>query len=289
VKKVKKMKSIKKQKRISNLLFYTLVAAFGFLMLYPIVWMVASSLQPAVQIFNYPLELWPREFMWNNYPHGWAGFGGHTFTRFTRNTLIVVTFAVVGTVSSASIVAFSFARINFKFKKIFFALLMGSVMLPGQLMMIPIFIIFNNIGWVGTFLPLIIPPFLGGGAFNIFLLMQFIRGIPKELDEAAVIDGCSTFGVYLRIILPLMKPALVTIAIFTVLGAWDDFMGPLIYLRAPQYNTIALGLRNFMDNVDGTNWGPLLAMSTFSVVPQLIIFAIFQKSIIEGIATTGIK
>ena len=283
------MKSMKRQKQISNFLFYTLVAAFGFLMLYPIIWMAMSSLQPHIQIFNYPLELWPREFMWSNYSDGWAGFGSHGFARFTRNTLIIVTFSVVGVVSSAAIVSFGFARVNFKFKKIAFALLMGSVMLPGQLLMIPTFVIFNNLGWVGTFLPMIVPPFLGGGAFNIFLLIQFIRGIPKELDEAAIVDGCSMFGVFFKIILPLMKPALVTIAIFTLLGSWDDFMGPLIYLRGPENSTIALGLRSFMDSTDGTNWGPLLAMATFSIVPQLILFAIFQKSIIEGIATTGLK
>lgn len=283
------MRSMKTNRLIFNLIFYTLVAGFGIVMLYPIIWMASSSLQPHIQIFNYPLELWPREFMWQNYVDGWAGFGAHGFARFTRNTLIIVFFNVLGVNISASMVAYGFARVNFKFKKITFALLMGSIMLPGQLMMIPTFIIFNNLGWVGTFLPLTVPAFLGGGAFNIFLLMQFIRGIPRELDEAAIVDGCSKFGVFVRIIVPLMKPALVTITIFTILHVWDDFMGPLLYLRPPQYNTIALGLRNFMDSVDGTNWGPLLAMATFSVVPQLIIFAFFQKSIIEGISTTGLK
>jgi len=283
------MKSMKKQEQITNFFFYTVVAAFGIIMLYPIIWTAMSSLQPHVQIFNYPLELWPREFMWENWANGWAGFGQYGFARFTINTLIVVAFAMVGTVSTAAIVSFGFARINFKGKKMAFALLMGSVMLPGQLLLIPIFLIFNNMGWVGTFLPLTVPAFLGGGAFNIFLLIQFMRGIPRELDEAAVIDGCSTFGVFFNVILPLIKPALVTIAIFTLLGAWDDFMGPLIYLRGPANRTIALGLRDFMDASAGINWGPLFAMATFSIIPQLILFAIFQKSIIEGIATTGIK
>ena len=280
---------MKKKQKTSNIIFYILVGSFGFLMLYPIIWMVANSLQPQTQIFNYPLQLLPNEWMWNNYPDGWSGFGHYGFDVFFRNSLFITSITVVGNVLSASLVAYGFARLNFKFKKVFFAALMATVMLPSQMTLIPTYILFNNLGWVGTFLPLLVPPFLGGGAFFIFLLVQFIRGIPKELDEAAIVDGCSTFGVYFRIILPLMKPALVTVAIFAFMWTWDDFLGPLIYLTSPALHTVTLGLRNFLDNEGATNWGPLLAMSTLSLVPQLVLFAAFQKNLIEGIATTGLK
>lgn len=279
----------KRQQLTSNIIFYVLVSSFGFLMLYPIIWMIANSLQPQIQIFNYPLQLIPREWMWSNYADGWAGFGHNGFDVFFRNSLFITSITVVGNVLSASIVAYGFARLNFKFKKVLFAALMATVMLPGQMTLIPTYILFNNMGWVGTFLPLLVPPFLGGGAFFIFLLIQFIRGIPRELDEAAIVDGCSVFGVYFRIILPLMKPALVTVAIFSFMWTWDDFLGPLIYLTSPALHTVTLGLRNFMNNEGATNWGPLLAMSTLSLVPQLILFAAFQKNLIEGIATTGLK
>jgi len=282
------MTNMKKKEKTSNIIFYILVGSFSFLMLYPIIWMIANSLQPETQIFNYPLELIPREWMWENFSEGWAGFGPHGFDTFFRNSLFITSVTVVGNVLSASLVAYGFARLNFKFKKVFFAALMTTVMLPSQMTLIPTYIFFNNLGWVGTFLPLLVPPFLGGGAFFIFLLIQFIRGIPRELDEAAIVDGCSVFGVYLRIILPLMKPALVTVAIFAFMWTWDDFLSPLIYLTSPAMQTVTLGLRNFMD-IDGTSWGPLLAMSTLSLIPQLILFAIFQKNLIEGIATTGLK
>jgi len=280
---------MKKKQKKSDLVFYILVSAFGFLMLYPVIWMAMNSLQPQAEIFNYPLQLIGSTFLWSNFPDGWAGFGRNGFDTFFRNSLVITSFTVVGNILSASIVAYGFARLNFKFKKLLFAGLMATVMLPGQMTMIPQYVMFNNMGWVGTFLPLIIPPFLGGGAFFIFLLIQFIRGIPKELDEAAIVDGCSVFGVYFRVILPLMKPALVTVAIFAFMWTWDDFLGPLIYLNNPALHTVTLGLRNFMDAVDGTNWGPLLAMSTLSLVPQLLLFAFFQKHLIEGIATTGLK
>jgi len=273
---------------LSNAIFYTLVGTFAVLMLYPVIWMLANSIQPETQIFNYPLELIPREWKWNNFSDGWAGFGSHGFDTFFRNSIFITTVTVIGNIFSASLVAYGFARLNFRFKKFYFIALMATVMLPGQMTLIPTFIFFNNLGWVGTFLPLLVPPFLGGGAFFIFLLMQFIRGIPRELDEAAIVDGCSTFGVFFKILLPLMKPALVTVAIFSFMWTWDDFLGPLIYLASPAMQTVTLGLRNFMD-VDGTSWGPLLAMSTLSLLPQLVLFAFFQKNLIEGIATTGIK
>ncbi|GAF64168.1 carbohydrate ABC transporter permease [Alkalihalobacillus trypoxylicola] len=278
-----------KKSLIGSIIYYTFVTAFGFVMIYPILWMFAGSLKPAQEIFNNAASLIPGIFVWENYPIGWQGFGRTGFDIFFRNSLIITSLTVIGAILSSSIVAYGFARLNFKFKGLLFACLMATVMLPVQITLIPQYILFHNIGWVNTFYPLIVPAFLGGTPFFIFLLIQFIRGIPRELDEAAIIDGCSTFGVFWRIILPLLKPALVTVAIFAFMWSWDDFLAPLIYLNDINLQTVTLGLRNFMDNEGNTSWGPLLAMSSLSLLPQLVLFAFFQKYLVEGIATTGLK
>ncbi|WP_100407347.1 carbohydrate ABC transporter permease [Bacillus solitudinis] len=279
----------KKRSRISDLIYYLFVIAFGFVMIYPILWMFSGSLKPATEIFSKTLSLIPSEFVWSNYPVGWQGFGRTGFDIFFKNSLIVTSLVVIGTIVSSSIVAYGFARLNFKFKGILFGCLMATIMLPVQITLIPQYILFHNLGWVNTFLPLIVPAFLGGTPFFIFLLIQFIRGIPRELDEAAIIDGCSTFSVFTRIILPLLKPALVTVAIFAFMWSWDDFLSQLIYLNNINLQTVTLGLRNFMDADGNTSWGPLLAMSSLSLLPQFLLFAFFQKYLVEGIATTGLK
>ncbi|WYU52321.1 carbohydrate ABC transporter permease [Bacillus sp. FSL K6-0047] len=280
---------MKKRTKTADAIYYTFVILFGFVMLYPILWMVASSLKPQTEIFGNAASLWPGKFMWENYAKGWEGFGRTGFDVYFSNSIFITTLSVIGAILSSSIVAYGFARLQFRFKKILFACLLGTVMLPVQITLIPQYIMFHNIGWVNTFYPLIVPAFLGGTPFFIFLLIQFIRGIPRELDEAAIIDGCSTFGIFWRIILPLIKPALVTVAIFAFMWAWDDFLAPLIYLNSADIQTVSLGLRNFMDAEGGTSWGPLLAMSTLSLLPQFIIFLFFQKHLVEGIATTGLK
>ncbi|WP_088102018.1 carbohydrate ABC transporter permease [Halalkalibacter urbisdiaboli] len=279
----------RKRSLVSDIVYYVFVIAFGFVMIYPILWMFSGSLKPASEIFSRTLSLIPSTFVWENYPVGWEGFGKTGFDIFFRNSMIVTSLVVIGTIMSSSIVAYGFARLNFKFKGVLFACLMATIMLPVQITLIPQYILFHNIGWVNTFLPLIVPAFLGGTPFFIFLLIQFIRGIPRELDEAAIIDGCSTFSVFWRIILPLLKPALVTVAIFSFMWSWDDFLSQLIYLNNINLQTVTLGLRNFMDADGNTSWGPLLAMSSLSLLPQFILFAFFQKYLVEGIATTGLK
>ncbi|UOE94948.1 carbohydrate ABC transporter permease [Alkalihalobacillus sp. LMS39] len=278
-----------KHKKLRDGIYYVFVLALGFVMIYPILWMFASSLKPSQEIFNNALSLIPSEFMWENYPQGWQGFGRTGFDIFFTNSAIITSLVVIGSICSCSIVAFGFARLNFKFKGLLFACLMGTIMLPVQITLIPQYVLFHNIGWVNTFYPLIIPAFLGGTPFFVFLLIQFIRGIPRELDEAAIVDGCSTIGIFWRIILPLLTPALVTVALFAFMWTWDDFLAPLIYLNNASLHTVTLGLRNFMDADGNTNWGPLLAMSSLSLMPQFILFAFFQKYLVQGIATTGLK
>lgn len=268
---------------------HVLLCIGGFIMVYPILWIIASSLKSEDEIFRQASSLWPSIPQWENYVIGWKGFGRFGFDIFFKNSLIVAGSVLVGTFLSSTLTAFGFGRMNFRFKPILFSCLLITMMLPSQVMLIPQYIMFQKLGWVDTFLPLVIPAFLGGNAFFIFLLIQFIRGLPKELDEAAIIDGCGPLGIFLRIILPLMKSAITTVLIFSFLWTWEDFMGPLIYLNDTALYTVTRGLQMFADPQSITAWGPLLSMSALAILPQLIVFLLFQRNIVEGIATTGIK
>jgi len=277
------------KKSTSSFVFHFFTISIGFVMLYPILWTLASSLKPESEVFKNAASLIPNALEWGNYVQGWKGFGGITFGSFFLNSGLVTLLVVIGTLFSSSLVAFGFARLDFKFKRVLFICLLGTIMLPTQVTLIPQYVLFHNLGWVNTYNPLTLPAFFGGSAFFIFLMIQFIKGIPRELDEAAVIDGCSTFGIFYRIILPLMKPTLATVAIFSFYWTWDDFMGPLIYLNDPNLFTVSLGLRLFSDPSSVTEWGPLFAMSIVSLLPVFIIFLFFQKYLVEGISTTGLK
>ena len=188
---------------------------------------------------------------------------------------------------SSAIVAFGFARIQFKGRQFWFVLMIITMMLPGQVLMIPRFVLFNNLGWVGTYLPMILPSFFASG-FNVFLIMQFIRGIPRDMDEAATIDGCSWYGIFARIILPLIVPSLVTVGVLSFIGSWEDFMGALLYLNKPNMYTVAYALKMFNDSSQ-TDFGATFAMSFLSLMPILVIFFFFQKQLVEGISTQGLK
>jgi multiple sugar transport system permease protein len=196
--------------------------------------------------------------------------------------------STIGAVLASAAVAYGFSRIRFWGNKIFYGIMFLTLMIPYQVIMVPQFIIFQKIGWVNTFLPLIVPQF-GGQAFFIFLMVQFIRGIPKELDQSAMIDGCNKFSVFIRIIFPLITPALITSTIFSFYWRWDDFLGPLLYLNRPRNFTVSLALRMFSDPVTSTDWGAIFAMGTLSLIPVFLIFIVFQKYIVEGMVTTGIK
>ncbi|MEK3737928.1 MULTISPECIES: carbohydrate ABC transporter permease [Paenibacillus] len=260
----------------------------GIVSLYPLVWMITSSFKESSQVFVSAQSLIPRSWDFSNYTTGWQGFAGITFGTFFKNTIIIVCSVVVGTLVSCSLIAYGFARIPFKLKGFWFGTVMLTLLLPGQIVQIPQYIIFHKMGWVNTFLPLIVPAFFGS-AFFIFLLLQFIRTIPYELDEAAKIDGCSRFGIFSRVILPLIKPALVTTAIFEFYWSWDNFFGALIYLGKPQLYTISVALRLFADPSSGTDWSAMFAMATLSLIPPILIFFVFQRYIVEGISTTGLK
>ncbi|MCD7059750.1 carbohydrate ABC transporter permease [Pelagibacterium xiamenense] len=256
-------------------------------MIYPLLWMLSSSLKPSDEIFG-SLSLWPSEVMWETYPEGWEGLPV-SFTRFFGNSLFVTVLSVIGNVISCSFAAYAFARLEFKGRNIAFALMMMTLMIPYHVVLIPQYLIFLKAGWVDTYLPLIVPKFLATDAFFVFLMIQFFRQLPRELDEAAMIDGCSAFKIYWAIIMPLSLPAVATAAIFSFIWVWEDFLGPLVYLNDINDYTVPLALRMFLSQDSISEYGQMFAMSILSIVPIIIFFIIFQKFIIRGIAMSGLK
>ncbi|WRS30712.1 carbohydrate ABC transporter permease [Actinomycetaceae bacterium MB13-C1-2] len=256
-------------------------------MMYPLLWMLRSSVVPETEIFSSP-SIIPSSVSFENYAKGWdanpPGFG-----RFLINSLIVCVGTVLGNLVSCTLAAYAFARLRFPFKGMLFAAMLMTVMIPSHATLIPQYIVFSEIGWVNTYLPLIIPKLLATDAFFIFLLVQFMRGIPNELTEAAEIDGCGHWRTFSRIILPLTTPALATTAVFTFIWTYEDFLAPLIYLADINAYTVPLGLRMFMNAMGNSSYGQLFAMSVVSLVPVFLIFVFFQRQLVEGVATTGLK
>jgi len=258
-------------------------------MIYPVVWMIISSFKPNNMIFSDP-GLIPKALTFENYITGWKGYAGVTFGRFFANSLFMCAVAIIGNVISCTMAAYAFGRLKFAGRDFWFGVMMITLMLPGQVTIVPRYILFNTFGWVGSYLPIFAPKFLATDAFFVFLLVQFIRSLPKELDEAAIIDGCSKLGVFVRIIVPLALPALVTTALFTFLWTWDDFFNHLLYLTRPPIFSVSRALRTFVGDAGAvSNWGGALAMATLSMIPAFILFFSLQKYFVQGIATTGIK
>jgi len=281
--------SMKKSTVFRHIFTHLFIIALGLLMIYPVLWMAVSSFKPNNMIFSDP-GLIPKAVTIENYISGWKGYAGVSFGRFFANSLGMCTVAIIGNLISCSMAAYAFGRLRFVGRSFWFAVMMITLMLPGQVTIVPRYILFNTFGWVGTYLPILVPKFLATDAFFVFLLVQFVRSLPKELDEAAIIDGCGTVGVFLRIIIPLAVPALVTIALFTFLWTWDDFMNHLLYLTNPPIFSVARALRTFVGDAGAvSNWGGALAMSTLAMVPSFILFFSLQKYFVQGISTTGIK
>ncbi|WP_319563095.1 carbohydrate ABC transporter permease [Marispirochaeta sp.] len=272
---------------LTGIIFQVFLFALGFVMIYPILWMVANSFKTAEEIFG-SASLIPEKLLFDNYQRGWRYVGSLTFATFFKNSFIYAGIATVGVVFSSALVAFGFSRIRFKGRNLWFGVMILTMIIPYQVIMVPQFIIFQKLGWINTFLPLIVPMCLGY-PFFIFLMVQFIRGIPISLDESAWMDGCGRFMIFSRIIFPLMKPAIITTTIFSFYWRWEDFLGPLLYLNKPRLFTVSLALRMFSDPMTSTDWGAIFAMGTLSLVPVLVIFVSFQKYLSRGIATTGIK
>lgn len=262
-----------------------LLLLFGALMLIPFLWLFSSSFKSQIQIFQYPPQWIPDPFQPENYV---KALTYKPFHIYFRNTMIIAVSNVIAVVFTSSFCAYGFARMNFPGRDFWFGIVMATLFLPYAILLVPSFMIFSRLGWVDTFLPLIVPQFFGGGAFNIFLMRQFFRTIPEELADAARLDGCSEFGVYWRIMMPLAKPALITVAIFTFLFAWNDLLAPITYLRSPNNFTIAGGLASFRSQTD-ISWDLQLAASTAMTFPVIILFFVAQRYFIQGIVMSGIK
>ncbi len=274
-------------KRVGSVLAHVVLIGASIIMLYPLLWMLSASFRPETEIFT-SNSLWPSEWSLDAYFRGWHGLR-IGFGTFFMNSLIISSLSIIGNLVTCSLAAFAFARLEFKGKRIWFALMLGTLMLPYQVTLIPQYVLFHQLNWINTFLPLVVPKFLAADAFFIFLMVQFFRGIPRELDEAAQMDGCSPWRIYWKILLPLSMPVMATAAIFTFIWTWDDFFGPLIYLSDIRTYTVQLGLRTFVDSSAESDWGGLFAMSILTLVPVFLFFLFFQKLLIEGIATTGMK
>ncbi|MEK3732020.1 MULTISPECIES: carbohydrate ABC transporter permease [Paenibacillus] len=251
----------------------------------PFVWLVRSSLMDLSQIFTMPPEWIPKPFQWGNFHRALTAL---PFDVFFTNTMIIVVSVLVGTVITSSIAAFGFSRISWKGRDTVFAILMTSMMLPFAVTMIPSFLGWQMLGFYDTFYPLIVPAYFGGGIFNIFLLRQFYLTIPRDFDEAAFVDGASYFQIYSKIIFPLSRSALIVVALFSFLGSWNDFMGPLIYLKSDRLFTLALGLQMFQGTYTA-QWDLLMAASAMVVIPCVIVFLVGQRYFLEGITLTGLK
>ncbi len=247
--------------------------------------MIRSSFMSLTELYIFPPLLWSRAMRWSNYSDAVTVVN---FPLYFRNTMLIMIPVLVGTVLTSSMAAYGFARLQFPLKRFWFVLVLGSLMLPYAVTMLPTFLLWSKLGAVNTFIPLTVLAWLGGGAFNIFMLRQFFLTIPKELEEAAVIDGAGYFTIYYRIMLPLVKPALIVVALFTFLAVWNDFLNPLIYLNDERLYTLALGLLQFKGTYSA-EWELLMAGSTIMVIPPVLVFLLGQKYFIEGVTLSGMK
>ncbi len=280
---------MKTKKIIGRSIYHILVCGFAFAMIYPLLWMVFSSFKPTNTVFTTAQELLPRTWTLENYANGWKGFANVSFGRFFLNSLFISVMATLGTLASSSIVGYGFARLKFKARSMLFSAMLVTMMLPAQVLMIPQYIWYQKLGWVGNYLPLIVPYWFAIQGFFVYLITNFIGGIPRDLDEAAKIDGCSTYGIFFWIILPLIVPALITGGIFSFIWRWDDFLSALLYVSKTEAYPVSLALKLFSDPSSSSDYGAMFAMSTLSILPVVLIFITLQKYLVEGIATSGLK
>ena len=273
--------------RASRVVRHVVLVVFVLLMIYPLLWMVVSSFKPSNLILS-QTGLIPTEVTLSNYSDGWDALGS-PFTLFLGNSLLIGVGSVLGNLFSCSLTAYALARLNFRMNKVYLALTLMTIMLPFHVLVIPQYILFAELGWINTYIPLLLPKFLATDAVFIFLMVQFIRALPRELDQAAMIDGAGPFRIFWSVILPLMQPALITTTIFTFIWTWNDFFTQLIYLTDPEMYTVPVALRSFVDSTVATSWGSQFAMSVVSLLPIFFAFLIGQRYLVKGIATTGGK
>ncbi|MEH7480331.1 carbohydrate ABC transporter permease [Neobacillus drentensis] len=272
------------KKKLSRYSAHIVLIVASFIFMIPFIWMVSTSLKPLTQVFTFPPEWIPKPVKWSNYIDAMSYI---PFFTYLKNTVIITILSTVGAVVSCPLVAYSFAKLKWPGRNILFIITIGVMMIPGQVTMIPLFLLFEKLGMVGTPLPLVIPAFFGV-PFYIFLLRQFFMGLPDSLREAAKIDGAGEFRIYWQIMLPLAKPAVLAVGLFQFMASWTDFLGPLLYLTDSIQYTLSLGLQQFQSQ-KGSEWGLMMAVSTMMTLPVIILFFFLQKTFIRGITFTGIK
>jgi multiple sugar transport system permease protein len=276
-------------KRIKSGIFHVVALGLTAVVLYPALWMIASSFKPNSEIGGANTSLWSSNFSFDNFVTAMDGIGGVSTLTFFTNSLILALGAVVGTVLSASVSAYAFARIRFPGRSVFFGMMIATLLLPFHVVIIPQYIVFQQLGLVDTYVPLLVGKFLAADAFFVFLMVQFMRNLPAELDEAARIDGAGHVRIFGSIMLPLMKPALISTSIFSFIWSWNDFLGPLLYLNTPEKYPLPLALRLFVDQTQSSDYGAMIAMSVLALLPVLVFFLVFQRYIVEGVSTQGLK
>lgn len=280
---------MKEKRTARSIVYHVVICLIGIIMIYPLIWMIMSSFKETGTIFTTAGSLIPEKFILDNYRNGWKGFAGIGFGTFFKNSLFISIVATIGTILSSAVVAYGFARFEFRGRKLMFTAMLLSMMLPAQVLMIPQYLWYQKLNWVGSYMPLIIPYFFATQGFFVYLMSNFIEEIPRELDEAAKIDGCSYFGIFRLVIAPLMKPAVVTGSIFSFMWRWDDFLSALLYINKTAKYPVSLALKLFCDPGSSSDYGAMFAMATLSVLPAVIIFLFFQKYLVEGISTSGLK
>ena len=277
-------RAIHRQRIVRRAAIYAALVLFGLIFLLPFAWMVSTSVKPNDQVFVYPPQWLPNPILWDNYVDALTKV---PFLSYFRNTVFISGMTIVGNLLSCSLVAYGFSRVRWFGRDAVFLIVLATIMLPTATTLVPLYVIFRNLGWMGTFNPLVVPPFFGT-AFFIFLLRQFFMTIPMDLSDAARIDGENEFGIFWRIILPLSKQALATVALFSLLWSWSDFFGPLIFLTNEDLYTISLGLVQFQSRYD-TAWGQVMAAATVFTLPVLVLFFVSQRQFVEGVTVTGLK
>ncbi|GAB4084617.1 carbohydrate ABC transporter permease [Myceligenerans cantabricum] len=273
---------------LRSVVFHVVVLGLLAVVLYPASWMVLSAFKPSNDIIG-NISVIPEIWTTDNFVTALGGIGGVSFWSFFWNSTLIAVLSVIGVAFSASVSAYAFARVKFPGRGIYFGIMIATLLLPGHVTMIPQYILFNNAGLVNTYVPLLAPKFLAAEAFFVFLMVQFMRNLPRELDEAARIDGAGHFRIFRSIMLPLMRPALITSSIFAFIWSWNDFLGPLLYLKKPDLYTLPIALRAYVDQTSVSDYGAQMAMAVLALVPVLLFFVIFQRYLVDGVATQGLK
>ncbi|WP_370592234.1 carbohydrate ABC transporter permease [Reinekea sp. G2M2-21] len=284
----KEVKRTLRKERINSYFRYFVLILTGIFMLYPLAWMISASFKPNHEIFT-SMSLIPKDFSWDGFINGWKTGTEYTFGRFFLNTFMYVIPKVILTVISSTIVAFGFARFEIPFKKFWFTTLIATILLPQSVLLIPQYLMFREMGMLDSYMPLYLPMAFATQGFFVFMLIQFLRGLPTDMEEAAMIDGCNSFQLLWYIIVPILKPAIISVALFQFMWSVNDFLGPLIYISSVEKYPIALALKLSIDVTEAANWNEILAMASIAIVPSIVVFLIAQNYFIEGVTAGGVK